>query len=217
MVDIGIGGKMSFSNALYFEINIFCIAIIILVLIKSSDRRQMIAQRIFDRAMISMIIFIMADLYSFLMLHGTLEINSDVVMICKSVYFLATTVMCAIWRIYFRFLENSDYGKKKHPEALTGVIVLIQLVMTIVNYEKGFFFSVDQNYQYYRGWLFVLQYLFAYGFILVAVLEMICSAFQQKRYVDRDNMISMTLFPIFRQWQASCSSIILKCHWRHRP
>lgn len=72
---------------LYIEINVFCILVALVVLIKSFGITQMASQRIFTMSLISMILFIASDMIAYVLQTVNSVDVSFGVMVCKAIFF----------------------------------------------------------------------------------------------------------------------------------
>lgn len=181
---------------LYTEINIFCIILTLIVYIRSGGYMRLTAHRVFRGAVISMIIFMLADNAAFMIVHGGVRFSVNGVLFFKTLYFLATTIMCCFWYIYFECMREPVFWEHRLHLIFLTIPLAVQLVLEAVNWRTGFFFAVEDGV-YRRGELFVLQYIFAYGYVLVAIVRALRAGGREKNYVDRDRVVSIALFPVF--------------------
>ncbi len=182
------------SNILYFEINIFCVAILALIIWKSSGSMRMISHNAFVRALVAVVSFILSDMFAYLMLEGTLPFYAGVLLLLKSIYFMSTTLMCSFWFFYYECLGDSELGKNEKKYLWVYGLVFLQAFLTILNLKYGFFFYLDEANDYYRGKLFVMQYVIAYFYAFMACVRTVRRALTNSNYVDRDKMVSLLAF-----------------------
>lgn len=182
-------------SIIYTEINIFCLLLVILVMIKSSGVTKMASHRLFMQALIYMIVFIVSDNLAFLITSGTLPWNSAAVIILKSFYFVSTTVMCFYWFLHFEALRMTVYATDNKKRLTAFIPAFIQIILTFINLHAGFFFKTCDG-AYVRGRLFALQYIFAYFYIAVAIVRAIRGALLEKSFIDKSRIVTYAAFPV---------------------
>lgn len=180
---------------LYGEINIFCILIMLLLIYKTSGALQMASQQVFRRAMWAQVIFFAADCVAYLMIQGAIPGEDLSIELAKTAYFLATTTMCFDWMMYFEHIRSSKIARNRKIYLLLAIPIFLQVILSLFNLKNGFFYqSVGKNYQ--RGSLFIIQYFIAYTYVLLAIIRAFLAGVHRDNYVDRDNLMTMWLFPV---------------------
>jgi len=181
---------------LYIEINVFCILVALVVLIKSFGITQMASQRIFTMSLISMILFIASDMIAYVLQTVNSVDVSFGVMVCKAIYFNSTTVMCYMWMLYFEYVRGDKLSKDKEKQVIKAGLCIIQFVLTMLNFKFGFFFKIyDGSYE--RGKFFIVQYIFAYTYVIGSIIHAIVLGIGSRNYVDKSDLITVILFPLF--------------------
>lgn len=179
---------------LYFEINLFCIAILVLIIIKSTGIMRIVQHGLFFRANITSIVFILSD--TIVYMRDVLHMSPLLIMILKAVYFLSTTLMCLQWMKFFECADDEDKYMSRRSQILMFVPLILQTLITILNFNKGWLFYVDDEGIFRRGDFFVLQYAFAYFYIITAAVRAITKLVRNPNYVEKDKLL-MTLGFLF--------------------
>lgn len=187
------GGEMTVSG-LYLEINLFCVAIFLLIMVKSTGIMRIVQQGLFFRANITSIVFILSD--TIVYMRHAVHMSPVLIMALKNIYFLSTTFMCLQWMKFFSCMDDEDRYVSKRKQALMLVPFAVQVTASIVNISQGFLFYVDEEGIFRTGRFFLLQYIFAYFYVVVAAGRAIAKLARNSNYVEKDKLI-MTLGFLF--------------------
>lgn len=179
------GGNLVMFTALYIEINIFCVVIVTMICIWSSRSIEASSQMSFNYSLFAIIAFILTDMAWHLMKWDYIPQIVPLALILKSIYFLSTTEMCYFWFNYYERVKESLLIVR-HPQWLRNLtIITVQVIMTIFNFPFGFFFYYSDGFIYNRGPLFMLQYLFAYSYIIISLVSTAYDLFHHKKSVNK--------------------------------
>ena len=143
------------NSALYLEINLFSIILVAIIAVRTRGISQMVAQRNFTMALYTLIVFFASDTLWILIENGTLPFSRFWLLATKDVYVFFTSLMCFAWFVYFEYLQNSPLVKSKKHLMYSGVFVLLQLILIIINKFTGILYFVIDNNEYKRGPLFL--------------------------------------------------------------
>ena len=197
---------------MYFEINILAIILVSIILFKTQGITKMVAQRNFAMSIYAEILFFFSDTIYVMISRGVFAYSSITVMIMKSIYFFATTLMCFFWFLYFEYLQDSPFIKNRKRVRISSALVWVLALLLIINTFTGILFYVDDNGKYCRGSLFILQYIIAYIYVLITSCRAFVGIFDKKKLTQRHNLIMLTLFPI-----APAGAGILQYIYPHLP
>ena len=102
---------------LYLAINIVSLALIGIILHRTNGLSKMMAQRNFAMSIIAEMVFFASDTVFVLINEGMLDFgttgNNITRLICKEVYFFATSLMCFFWFIYFELIRETAFVREK--------------------------------------------------------------------------------------------------------
>ena len=216
-------------SLLYLEINLASVALVGIILLKSKGLSKMQAQRNFEMALWSEIVFFLSDTFYVLFTSGTLPGNDAVRLAMKELYFLSTVTLCFFWFLYFELLQESPFTKQRKWIWVSSMFLWFMVVLLIVNLRTGFFFYIDGSGTYCRGPLFVLQYILSYSYILGSCLRTLFRYLRKDASLDRSALIPFILFPIapaiaglvqfaFPQYPLACvvlalSTLVMYLNW----
>ncbi len=178
--------------ALYLEINLFSVAIMLLVVVKSTGIMKIVQQGRFICACITTIVFILSDMVVYM--RYAVHFAAGLIIALKSVYFLSTTLMCYQWMRFFASYDQPEREISPKKEAYILIPAMIQVAATILNVNMGFMFYVDDSGVFRSGKLFLIQYAFAYIYVAAAAANAVAKMVRNKNYVDKDRFINTLIF-----------------------
>ena len=188
---------MSASYAiLYLEINLASVVLVGIVLLKSRGLSKMQAQRNFEMALWSEIVFFLSDTFYVLFTSGALHGSDAIRLAMKELYFLSTVTLCFFWFLYFELLQEAPFTKERKRVWITTVFLWVMVALLIVNIPTGIFFYIDETGTYCRGTFFILQYILSYSYIIGSCLHALIRYFRMDASVDRSIYLPLILFPI---------------------
>ena len=185
-------------SILYLEINLFSLAIIWIILHKTNGLSKMVAQRNFAMSIIAEMVFFASDtIFVLINTHMLNFYRADgiAMLICKEVYFFATSMMCFFWFIYFEHLRGTAFARDKRCVRASSSILWLMGILLVINIFTGFLFYVDPNGDYHRGPCFILTYLLSYSYVLVAFIRTVSGLMSRSYKGDRNVLIPLVLFP----------------------
>ena len=181
---------------MYLEINIVAVVLVGMIHYKTNGISRMVAQRNFAMSIAAEIVFFLSDTAFVMIVHGLLPYSRAGMMLCKELYFFATTLMCFFWFVYFEYFQESPFVENRRRIRIASVLVWIMAVLLIVNIFTGILFYVDENGGYHRGRLFIIQYILPYLYVLTTCMRAFIGIFDKKKYAKRKQLIKLALFPV---------------------
>ncbi len=184
-------------SILYLEINLFAMALVLMIRIRTLGLSKMVAQRNFSVAIDTTMVFFASDTFWVLTEEHFLPYSKWSNLISKDIYFLMTALMCFAWFIYFEYLQDSPFVKNAKRMWGASVFVWLQFVLIIINHFVPLVYYVEGE-KYYRGPLFILLYLFAYIYIVFSCARAFVGAFDKaKASEERSRLLKLSFFPVF--------------------
>ena len=181
---------------LYLEINLFSLILISIILHKTNGLSKMMAQRNFVLSIISEMVFFVSDTLCALIYNGVIPGNGTAIMIFKTIYFLSTATMCFFWFLYFEYLRETSLVKKKRKISLASSVIWLMALLLFGNIFGKYLFYIDDQGVYYRGPLFILTYVLAYSYVIIAFARIIADIVRNDSKIDRGYLIVLAMFPI---------------------
>ncbi|MBR4580097.1 MAG: GGDEF domain-containing protein [Lachnospiraceae bacterium] len=183
-------------SIIYLEINLFCVLLLVIIRVKTLGLSRMVAQVNFSMAVDSTALFFIADTVWVLTENNFLPYSKFVILASKDVYFLASSIMCYFWFVYFEYLQDSPFVKNKRRMWSSTLFVWVQLILIITNHFTNILYYVDADNVYHRGPLFILLYLFSYAYVLVTCSRALVGSFQKENAAKKPLLIRLALFPV---------------------
>ncbi len=182
---------------LYLEINIFSLVLIGIVLLKTMGLSQMVAQSHFAMSIIAEMVFFVSDTLFVLVNEGVLPGGKPVMMACKEVYFLATAAMCFFWFIYFEYLRETRFVKRRRYVLYSTSILWLTVIALLANLFNHSLFYIDESGVYRRGPFFILTYILSYSYVLIAFIRVMINLKRDTEATNKDLLIRLAFFPLF--------------------
>lgn len=182
---------------LYLEINIFSLVLIGIVLLKTMGLSQMVAQSHFAMSIIAEMVFFVSDTLFVLVNEGVLPGGKPVMMACKEVYFLATAAMCFFWFIYFEYLRETRFVKRRRYVLYSISILWLMVIALLANLFNHSLFYIDESGVYRRGPFFILTYILSYSYVLIAFIRVMINLKRDTEATNKDLLIRLAFFPLF--------------------
>ena len=182
---------------LYLEINIFSLVLIGIVLLKTMGLSQMVAQSNFAMSIIAEMVFFVSDTLFVLVNEGVLPGCKPVMMACKEVYFLATAAMCFFWFIYFEYLRETRFVKRRRYVLYSTSILWLMVIALLANLFNHSLFYIDESGVYRRGPFFILTYILSYSYVLIAFIRVMINLKRDTEATNKDLLIRLAFFPLF--------------------
>ena len=182
---------------LYLEINIFSLVLIGIILLKTRGLSQMVAQSNFAMSIIAEMVFFVSDTLFVLVNEGVLPGGKPVMMACKEVYFLATAAMCFFWFIYFEYLRETRFVKRRRYVLYSTSILWLMVIALLANLFNHSLFYIDESGVYRRGPFFILTYILSYSYVLIAFIRVMINLKRDTEATNKDLLIRLAFFPLF--------------------
>lgn len=181
---------------LYVEINLFSLILVLIVLRRTHGVSRMVEQKTFVMGIISEIVFFMADTLGILVGSKTIHGTNFALLICKSIYFFSTAMMCFVWFLYFEYLRETVFIKQKRKVRLSSLGIWLMGILLIGNFYGKYLFYVRPDGIYERGPLFVLTYILPYSYAAIVWAKIIADYLRKDNMLNRKSQILLVLFPI---------------------
>ncbi|WP_091206822.1 GGDEF domain-containing protein [Oribacterium sp. WCC10] len=181
---------------LYFEINLFSLILIGIILFKTRGLSKMVAQTHFAISIIAEMVFFASDTLFVLIYEGILPGGRFVLMTCKELYFLSTELMCFFWFLYFEYLRETTFVKKRNHVMYSTSLLWLLVILLLTNPIGKSLFYFDAGGEYHRGPLFILTYVLSYSYVVIAFIRAMINIFKETDESNKEFLIKLCLFPI---------------------
>lgn len=185
----------NFATILYFEINAFCILILLHIGVKSfynvENRKNL---SVFRTAIAAIIIFIICDTIWILISDNIIKLSISLNYILNIIYFISGGVVSYGWFIYSESVQDSDIVKNKKYLIFSTIPLIVVILLTIASYKTGWIFFVDENNIYHRGKLFYSEFVLTLIYIAFTSIKAFIRAFEKQNYVRRNEYMALGAF-----------------------
>ncbi len=187
------------EHLLYCTLNIFCIAILGMVLVRilrSSDKR--VSQVTYSWFIISSIILCSSDL-----LWGIIDASymwqfSDAIdFAVNSIYHVFTIVVSYMWYLYAESEQESRTISTKAGWAISMIPLLVDAVLIVTSFHNNFVFFINDAGEYQRGKLYVVHIFICFFYIILTSIKAFIRSFYKENYTKKDKLRSLASFCIF--------------------
>lgn len=157
---------------LYTEINLICILILLLLLVKTLHGTGMQqAQRLLLRFFCSNILFLLMDMAWMLGDNHYLPDSRLLHFMISALYFMAVGASCYSWFAYSEEVQQSRFGTNEKCRRAAMLPVLVSFLLTVSSWWTGWCFFVDGENVYHRGSLYIVMILINYSYIVFTALK----------------------------------------------
>lgn len=185
------------SIFLYSEINVFCIIImgILLIKIQRGINRQK-EQQLFHAVLLNGIAFMMADLCWGL---ASVDFFPPLVLtnyLINVLYYILSGTLSCSWFFYAENVMQSPFLKSKKKTFLAYVPMLLLTFLSATDYLTHWIFYIDANGDYHQGIFYGLQFVLGYGYIVLTTIKAFVRAMKKGNYAVRSRYMTLVSFAI---------------------
>ena len=181
---------------LYAEINLFSIAVLLIIIFKLSISEMDMSFR--RRLFAYSARFVMAaNIFDFLWKVGITKywaVPQTLEIIVNSMYFVCFGFFAYFWFLYVQALVKNDSLENKALLALETIPLAALIILIIVSVFNGCMFYFDEHMVYQRGPLYYLQAILTYGYIGAASLTGLAAMRKKENYVRKSKLSSVVAF-----------------------
>ena len=181
---------------LYVELNLFSLVLVLIILRRTQGVSRMVEQKTFMMGIISEMVFFVADTLAVLIGSRTIPGSNSALLICKTVYFFSTAMMCFLWFLYFEYLRETLFIRERRKVRLSSLGIWIFGLLLIGNIFGKYLFYVEPDGSYHRGSLFILNYILPYSYAFIVWLRLAVDILKKDNRLSRKPQILLALFPV---------------------
>lgn len=184
------------DTVLYTEINIFSMAVLIIIALKSASSgiNSGIKTKMF---LFSIWFAIAANFFDFLWKLCSSEFFSaplSVIMLENFLYFLCFGCSAYFLFLYSETIAESEIFRSKGL-LLFSMLPLVLLIMLLTDsLFTGCMFYFDDNMVYRHGSLYYMQQVLSYGYIVIASVKTMILSVNKKNYARREELRAISSF-----------------------
>lgn len=181
----------------YSEINLFCIAITIMLACKvRSSFGDQHSDILLNRVFVSGTALLICDFIWELLDAQFLKISIPAKWIFNMGYFLVCGWFAYCWFLYSETKQNSRFIREPKYMAVLLVPMAIIAIIVLSSYFTKLTFYIDDQGKYHRGPLNVIQMFCAYGPILSTSVKAYMKSRKARLYLQKKELQSLAVFII---------------------
>ncbi len=183
---------------LYMEVEIICVALLIVLLLKAlSGRDNSRPMIIFRQISLSYIACFVSDALWMLSHSRTWRLSLFSTNIALVAYFVSLVFGSYLWFIYIETVQKSSLIKTQKSRLLLMIPVLIISVLVATSPFTGLVFSIDEYGAYYRGSLYTLLAVTVAVYLAFGSVKAFFKAFSKNNYFQRKKFIMLSVLMLF--------------------
>lgn len=182
---------------LYILVVLFCITLVVSYAIHSRiGMGDTTPRRYFAGLIYTLIIYFLSDVVWACMSTGLLPQIRWLGVLVSNVYFISITVASYLWFLYMTTLLNSQLLASTRNKRIASILVIVHVLLCIYNLFNPILFGISEDFVYFHGPLFMLQYALCYLYLVSISIGALVKAFQRESYIERGRYLIVALFPI---------------------
>ncbi len=184
--------RASFASALYIELNLFAVSImlVLLIFIRTKKSRLLLDQKLFITMVISNIFLLVLD-SAMVLLDGVPGQYSRIFLyISTFLYYIFNTLICLFWYLYVHYYIYRNKNALKKQILPISIPFLAVFVMAIISLFSDVIFYVDVDNIYHRGRYFLVMVLICFLYIAYAYILLII----KRKMINKREFLSLALF-----------------------
>ncbi len=184
--------------SLYATINIFCIIVCAIILyrrVASLDKQK--DHKLFNTVIISSIVFFVFDMLWGLSDSNMIPKTPFLSYILNAFYFLCIGFAACVWFIYSEKQQSPSIIKNKKILYLIWIPFGIYSILVILSYFFNSVFYIDELGEYHRGYLYPVQLLLCYGYMVVTSIKALVLSFRKEYYDQQRKLLTLATFALF--------------------
>lgn len=185
----------------YFETNMICIVLLLLLLRRTKMNYNQISTNnlVFTRIIVLSVILCAADMVSGIC-HGRFFTGSRAIIeISNIIFFEALVLISYMWFVYVSYKLNIPNAYDKKRTFLWAIPLLIFTVLAVTNPISDFLFRIDGNNNYVRNYGVYLHWIVMWFYLIVAAIRTALAIAGEKNEYHRSEyypLLSFIIAPI---------------------
>ena len=203
--------------ALYVEINAICIIILGIILFKMWFMGSILGKRtLFVYTLVNAIVLFALDLVWGLLDGTNYAFSHELNLLVNAVYLFQAGHLGYSWYLFNNSVLNCSNRKQLTRHIIATLPLLVLFVSSFSSIWTGWMFSVDEYNVYHREWLYPLQVLVSYAYLIYSAVKAFIYGLKEKTYVKKNRRIDTGIFyyPAIYMWNISgrfYGNSVIKC------
>ncbi len=183
--------------ALYVEINAICIIILGIILFKMWFMGSILGKRtLFVYTLVNAIVLFALDLVWGLLDGTNYAFSHELNLLVNAVYLFQAGHLGYSWYLFNNSVLNCSNRKQLTRHIIATLPLLVLFVSSFSSIWTGWMFSVDEYNVYHREWLYPLQVLVSYAYLIYSAVKAFIYGLKEKTYVKKTEELTLASFII---------------------
>lgn len=186
------------NTVLYSEINIFSIAILLIVAFKAAVLKKNSDMK-YNFFAVSVQAAVLANVFDFvrnIAMSEFVDLPMFVILAANFMYFICFGISSYFWFLYGEKVAKSDIFENKIKMVISVLPIVFLAIIILAAMAKDCQTYFNENILYRSGNMYHLQQVLAYGYIPVASLRSFSEAAKGKNYIKRAELWNVAMFVV---------------------
>ena len=180
---------------LYLEVNIACIMILFLLIMKTKESAFLQAQRFFFILVgISNVALFISDAVWILISSDIVNVPLSINVFVNALYYIFSTLTCYFWFLYAESVQESKLFQNKKILYGSMIPLFIVLILILTSMFTGHMFYVDSDGDYHRGTLYFLQIGVGYAYCIFTTFKALYLSKKTSNYQQKQSLRTLAGF-----------------------
>ncbi len=184
----------------YSIVSAFCLLLMFLLYFQTITNVTQTQNRdMYVKVMITGMFYITTDMFWGFIYSDLMPISIPMQKVIYALFYASSGFLTYQWFEFVEYMQNSSFHKNPTLKYLSKIPMLFVVTISLLSIWTGSFFFIDENGQYNRGELFVLQLVLTYGYILFAETKVLFHMLRTKDFEKKNTyliILSYFIFPI---------------------
>lgn len=183
--------------ALYMEINVICIIILSIILLKMCYMGSALGNKnLFAYTVGNAIFFFVLD-FLWAMLDGTqYPLAHECNIVINALYLFQAGHLGYSWYLFSNSMLNSSNRKRNIKNIVALIPLLILFILCFSSIWTGWMFYIDEHNVYHRAELYFVQVLTSYIYMIYAAIKAFIYGLRENNYIKKIEFMTLASFII---------------------
>lgn len=184
-------------SALYVEVNLICIAVLALVMLRARQgMAQRRSRRLFSGVLLANMAFFALDAVWALQEHQVISHTPQDYLLVNCLYYMVSGTAGYAWFLYAETAQNSKTEMNWRKAALYALPMAALAVLSILSIRTGWLFGVDGQGHYQRGPWYVLQPVLSFIYPMDTAIRALARGLRTPLYDQRVKSLTLSSFAL---------------------
>lgn len=182
---------------LYLEMDIFCGAILILLLSRMLRRNlQQYSYILFQRITICALILCLLDATWKITEGQNFSGAGTLNLLVNCGYYLALSFSCYYWFLFSENEQDNDLTRTVRGRFLCALPLILLCLLNVISLKSGWIFSINEQNQWQPGPYLLVQILICNAYILLTALKALYKSFHAENLDQHDKFLWLSFYAV---------------------